>query len=257
MTEEIIQTQPEVQEQPKVQEPAPVGGVAAETMLDQTSAELASTVVAEATPQSPAGLADIQVDAEPLTKTAEPQFTADANAALQTGLAATGLAATNAIDTVGVQTDAAPVVKEAVDVSLFSPSGSLYFQNIQDYIKAMAYRKPVSVEDGSRAQVALYRTLTGIINNLGEDFNVVFAAVLAEFDNHRDGVFHETHAFRFMETVNLQERDRKVFQRLLNLMKHTADVKGREVALRQIDLTKTLDGFSEQSKQKVLSFYNR
>jgi hypothetical protein len=60
-----------------------------------------------------------------------------------------------------------------------------------------------------------------------------------------------------METITLPERDRKSFQRLLNLIKQTSDGQSREAALRQIDLNKTLEFFSEESRQKVFAFYGK
>jgi len=214
------------------------GGVTAETMLDKTNAELANTVVAEATPQSPAA---------PLTKTEAPQFTADASAVIQTGIGADGLAG-------GIQTEAALV--EAVDAH-FSTTGKILYQSVVDYTLKMAPKMPLDPVVGARHQVGLYRAISSMINDLDEDFNAVFGALLKLVNTHSAGVFHETHAFRFMETITLPERDRKSFQRLLNLIKQTSDGQSREAALRQIDLNKTLEFFSEESRQKVFAFYGK
>jgi hypothetical protein len=159
---------------------------------------------------------------------------------------------------------AAPVVNQNVvnpadtTTNNISAAGKIALQNIEDYMEAMKPRKPVTVEAGARHQVALYRAMTSIINNLNEDFKIVYSMMLNMMHKERDGVFHETHIFRFMDNVNLPEKDRKAFQRLINLCKVTADPKGRELALKQVNMEATLEhGITEAGRQKILHFYGK
>lgn len=131
-------------------------------------------------------------------------------------------------------------------------------QTLADYMENMAPRKVMAANDGARHQVALYRALTNIINNTTDDFPAAFAAVLKLMDENRDGVFHESHVFRFMDVIALPEADRKAFQRLLNLLKLLAPTKGRKLAMGQVDFERSLEhGITEAGRQRVAAFFNR
>ena len=134
--------------------------------------------------------------------------------------------------------------------------GKILYQNVVDYIAAMAPRKPVLVSDGVRSQVQLFRSLTNIINNLESDFNVVFGSVLQLFNEHSEGSFHETRVFRFFDNIPLSKEESTSFQRLLNLIKVTADPKSRSTALKQVNIAASLEFVSEKGKQKVMAFFN-
>ena len=147
--------------------------------------------------------------------------------------------------------------KLKADIEKASVLGKINFSNVLDYIKNMAPRKPISTDEGIRHQVALYRSLTTVINNLDSDFNLVYGSILQLFNEHKDGAFHETRVFRFMDNITLPDNDRKSFQRLLNLVKLTADPKGRELTLKQINLDSALEFISENGRQKIMKFYNK
>lgn len=126
------------------------------------------------------------------------------------------------------------------------------------YIQAVAPRKPVTTEELVRAQTSLYRVISQVINGLeGEDFTGAWGYLLQMAHAHRKGVFSEIYLFRGFEDIVLPEAERKAFQRLLNLIKLTADPKSRQIALKQVDITKTLElGLTEPGRQRVLGFYN-
>jgi len=148
-------------------------------------------------------------------------------------------------------------IPPAVEKENISLLGKIAQQNLLDYITNMAPRKPVTVEEGTRHQVQLYRTLTNIINNLDDDFNYVFANTLQLFHEHKDGVFHECRVFRHFESIPLSKDERASFQRILNLLKLTADPKGRQLAVKQASIANTLKFVSEKGIQKVTAFYSR
>lgn len=136
-------------------------------------------------------------------------------------------------------------------------TASLALGELQNYIAAMAPRKPITVEEGCRWQLTLYRAVTTIINRTDDDFKPAFSALLKLFEEHADAVFSETHVFRFFDNIQLPENDRKAFQRLINLIKLLAPVKGRELALKQVDFNRSLEhGVLEQAKQRLLAHFN-
>lgn len=152
----------------------------------------------------------------------------------------------------------APVVAAVADTDNITVAGKIALQSLADYIENMKPRRPLSNAEGSRYQLGLYRTLTNIINNLDSDFGPVFRKTLKLFEENQSGALHETYVFRFMDTVALAEKERKSFQRLLNLIKLAAPVQGRDVALRQVDFTSSLDmPITEAGRQRVLAFFNK
>ena len=69
-------------------------------------------------------------------------------------------------------------------------------------------------------------------------------------------MFADIEVFRFMDNVALSADDRKGFQRLLNLIKVLAPVKGRSIAVKQIDFPKTLAySVTEAGRQRLLAYF--
>lgn len=165
--------------------------------------------------------------------------------------------------TVVIETDprATGVPRAIIDSVLgkVSAGAKNHLNSLGDYMEAMKPRRPVQTVDGGRHQVGLYRTILGIINGTEEDFNVVFGTLLRLFAEHDKGVFAETHVFRYFESMPLNDADRKAFQRLLNMLKVLAPVKGREIAIKQVDLGHTLahTAITEAGRQRVMSFFNK
>jgi hypothetical protein len=175
-----------------------------------------------------------------------------------------------------VVTPAAPVVAEPTPVKAAEPTagelvsalqlarkeattaGTMIIDTIIGYMDNMAPKKLQEQSAIVRNQVQLYRVLTRAINTLGDDFFIVWKGILAAFHEHREGVFHESAVFRGMEHVNLSKDDQKAFQRILNLIKITADPKGRAAGVRLVDFNRTLEfGITEQGRQRLLNFYNK
>lgn len=148
------------------------------------------------------------------------------------------------------------LIQEAV--TKVGVSAKLALMSIADYMVAMQPRRPIDNAKGSQQQIALYRAITGIINNTEADFQVAFSTLLNLFHKHRAGVFHEVNVFRFTEHITLNKDETTAFLRLLNLLKLTADPKAREVALRQVRLEDTLAfGINDAGKQRVLEFFGK
>jgi hypothetical protein len=138
-----------------------------------------------------------------------------------------------------------------------STYGKMVLEQLKGYIDSMAPKKLLSTADTVRWQVQLYRVLSNTVNRLDDDFFLVWGTILKAFHSQKDGVFHESYVFRAMEHVTLSKEDQAAFQRLLNLVKLTASLQGRQAATRQVDFKKTLEfGVNEAGKQKLFNFYN-
>lgn len=152
---------------------------------------------------------------------------------------------------------AVPYIQTPMPANL-STTSSLLLQTLTQYMEDMAPRKPIDPSTGVRHQTTLYRTILGIINNTGDEFQPVFGTMLKLFEEKKTGVFDDTHIFRFFDRLNLDEKSHKAFRSLLNLIKIMAPVKGRELNARQLDFELSLKyGVTELGRQRVLAFFNQ
>jgi hypothetical protein len=138
-----------------------------------------------------------------------------------------------------------------------SPVARMLLENIIDYAAVMAPRKPVDTEQGNLNQVALYRSIVGIIERTSdEDFEPAFTALLMLFEESRDGVFREIYVNRFHDTMPLGAEERKTLLNLVDLFKVLGPVKGRDQAMKQVDIDRALKGsLSEVGRGRVSQYF--
>lgn len=130
-------------------------------------------------------------------------------------------------------------------------------ESIKDYMVKMGPGKTMTLEEGNRHQVTLFRSIRSVIEYTGQEFQLTMVLMLRLFDEYKNDVFHERYVFRFMDSIPLGQDERRAFERILNLIKISAAVSGRKEALRQVNFQKTLQYvFTEESKQKLMSFFN-
>ena len=125
------------------------------------------------------------------------------------------------------------------------------------YADQMAPRKPVTDAKIVEQQRLLYEALTKTINDSGDDFEALMKFVLAFFEQHKAGVFHDIRIFRGMDNLPLSTEDRAAFQRLVNLFKLVANPQSRGIALKQVDLVASLQyGVTENGRNRVMGFFH-
>lgn len=127
-----------------------------------------------------------------------------------------------------------------------------------EYIDYMDPKKTQNQAEAVRKQVGLYSAINLTINRNTEDFNKTWDAILRIFNDYKDTALHERSIFRYMAFITLDEEKRTAYRRLINLIKVTAPVPGRSIALRQVDLERTLSvGITEEGRNRVLNFYRQ
>lgn len=143
------------------------------------------------------------------------------------------------------------LVKDASDI------GKTVIEGVYQYIANMRPNMPVTPEDGARQQVNLFRNLSTLFNRVEGDFSLVFPAVLKLFEHHSDGVFAETHRFRFMDQAHqLGSKDRIAFHNMVHMLSSLAAPSDRQSMLKQIDMTKAMEhGFTESARNRVRTFF--
>ena len=128
--------------------------------------------------------------------------------------------------------------------------------NLADYAKTMAPNVPTSAETAATKQLMLYRTIQIVLRSTGADFTQNLNLLLDFIAAHRQTLFAEIRAFRSMDIVRLPANERKNFERLLNLFIGTAVRETRALALKQVDLTRTVEGLDAGAQQRVIEFYS-
>lgn len=129
---------------------------------------------------------------------------------------------------------------------------------LKQYIDEMSPGRNIDPARGASLQVSLYRILRNVINNEVIHFEPIFRAVLKLFELNRNGVFHPSHAFRFVSepNFNLSKNETHSFFGLVNMLTVTSSSKGRELAVKTIDFEKTLRyGLTNEGRTRLLSFF--
>lgn len=212
------------------QPPQPV----AQPVVEETSAPAASAPVVEAVVEAPAVPVEAHVAVSILPEKLE------------------------AASPVPAPAEVAPRASVSVQAQLdqLSAVARMLLENVIDYTTAMAPRKPVTTEQGNLHQVSLYRSILGTIEHTSdEDFELAFTALLMLFEEHREGVFSEIYVNRFHDTMPLGAEERKTLLNMVDLFKVLGPVKGRDQAMRQVDIDRALKGSLSQIGRGRVSQY--
>lgn len=129
-------------------------------------------------------------------------------------------------------------------------------EGVYAYISNMRPNMPLTAEEGARQQVTLFRHLSNLFNRVEGDFTQAFAATLKLFETHSNGVFAETHRYRFMDRMDpLSGKDREAFRAMVHMLVTLGPVAGRQQVLKQLSLEKAMEhGVNEAGKMRVRSF---
>jgi hypothetical protein len=129
--------------------------------------------------------------------------------------------------------------------------------SLSQYSELMAPQMPISPTEGVRQQFILWKTLYTLIENSEiNEFKKLWAIVLRYFHNYENGVFHDRYVFRFFEQWDRDLVELRSFQKILNLIKLTANPNTRQINLKQVSLNSTLStSFTEPGRQRVIVFY--
>jgi len=140
-------------------------------------------------------------------------------------------------------------------------SGTTYQKNLisslEIYISKMKPGAPVTSSEGARHQYVLWKTITALLVEIpADEFKKLWNILLAYFNEYDKTVFGDRYVFRFSEFWSWPEDELSAFQRILNLIKLTANANNRAANIKQVSMERTLDGwFSEEARSRIMSFY--
>lgn len=127
---------------------------------------------------------------------------------------------------------------------------------LDTYLEDMKPNKPMSDEQGARAQTNFWRFLRQVINNAGENFNEVMTLVVDYFREHgEDTAFGDAYLYRFSHALTMGSDEVRAYFSLLNVIKILANTKDRAAAVRQIDIERTFgQNYSDQGREAMVNF---
>lgn len=139
-----------------------------------------------------------------------------------------------------------------------TPTEQALLKALDAYVNVLAPGKAVDPKLGAFHQHTLWQTLRFTVQSSPEgEFNRLWNIVLAFAQLHKDGAFHERYIMRFSEDWHYDLEELTAFQRLINLIKLTADHTKRQANLRQVDINRTLErGFNDHGRTRLISFYS-
>lgn len=129
--------------------------------------------------------------------------------------------------------------------------------SIEKYVKDMAPGKQIEVNAGARSQYSLWKAISYVVETApAEEFKKLWSILLAFFEEYKDKAFHDRYVFRFSEYWMWPLVELNGLHRIINLIKLTSNAKERAKGLKQVDLDRSLaEGFSDEARQKLISFY--
>lgn len=152
--------------------------------------------------------------------------------------------------------DQAALLQVEAAAETISVSMGFMQQELGEYVKVMRPGYPVPAEQGVQNQMRLFRCIESILRQEGAEFFQQLNYLLTVFKENRDGAFSERYLFRFWDNLALSQRDRTLFERLLNLFVITADHTSRADAVKHVDLNKTVQLItSGPAQERMFQFY--
>jgi len=128
---------------------------------------------------------------------------------------------------------------------------------IEQYELNMRPGIPVKPINGAQHQYILWKTLSELLEKTPNgEFKATWDLVLGIFYMYENGVFADRYAYRFAEYWGHDDSELSALQRLINIIKLTANRKNRALGLKQVDLQRSLAiGFSEEARSKLIRYY--
>ena len=130
--------------------------------------------------------------------------------------------------------------------------------SLSQYVAIMA---PGIIHDhakGAQIQYTLWKALSEVLNaeQDHDSFIATWNIVLAYFNEYDKQAFGDRFVYRFADQWRWDSDELTGFQRLINIIKLTADASKRAAGLKQVNLDRSLaEGFTDIGRQHLLSFY--
>lgn len=139
-----------------------------------------------------------------------------------------------------------------------TPAQKALISSFDDYAVKMAPGQVMDHDKGAKYQYAFWKAIQNVIEHAPDgEFNKLWNVLLALAESHKDGVFGERYIMRFANAWHQSEVELASYQRIINLIKLTANAAERSKNLRNVDITRTLElTFTERGRTRIANFYS-
>lgn len=214
---------------------------------------------------------ETQIDTQPIVETAPAQL----DSSLPHVDPLTPTEVTSIVDNNPVEID--PIIAQTIrqeplptDIGQFiehkkhhgSKSHKDLIYTIEKYVSDMKPGKPLKFHEGATHQINLWKAISSLISHTSHDeFSALWGLLLLLVHVHKDGVFHDRYVFRFSHPDTnspspWRDTDLTAFQRIMSIIKISADPETRHNTTKQVHLERSLEvGFTESDVQKLINFY--
>lgn len=131
------------------------------------------------------------------------------------------------------------------------------YNRIKRYVEVMDLSKSTSSKDGASLQRDLYNTFIMALNVDARTSFMCLNIILFIYNFFSDSIFSESFAYRFIDRVELAQKQLKSFRYLMHLFIATANAGTRRVNLRRVDLVLVAEELNIQlAKENLIRYYN-
>lgn len=154
-----------------------------------------------------------------------------------------------------------PALAGAVSLLLETPTTTLLtrglLQHVLEYIRETGPTANLTLSDGARKHVLLFRDVQNYLNNAPADFRKGFSMLLRVIAEQKsNGVFSPRFLFRFVPSMSLNNNDRRALELLFQALVDLSTASGRATALTQVDLNKVASqALNGEGAQRLIGFF--
>lgn len=131
------------------------------------------------------------------------------------------------------------------------------YNRLKRYVEVMDLGNRPSTKDGASLQRDLYNTF---IMALNVDARISFTClniILFIYNYFSDSIFAESYAYRYIDRVELAQKQLKAFRYLMHLFIATANPGTRRINLRRVDIVAVAEELNIQlAKDNLIRYYN-
>lgn len=131
------------------------------------------------------------------------------------------------------------------------------YNRLKRYVEVMDLSKVTTSKDGASLQRDLYNTFIMALNVDARTSFTCLNIILYIYNYFSDSIFSESFAYRYIDRVELAQRQLKSFRYLMHLFIATANPGTRRINLRRVDLVLVAEEINIQlAKDNLIRYYN-
>lgn len=156
---------------------------------------------------------------------------------------------------------APPASNSAIQDTMVDPKirsdFNLLTEQFDRYKQSMAKSRPVSEDEGVKAQTSLWRMIEFVLRKDGQAFTVLFSHLLSMMAaERRGGVLDERLRYRFFGALRLGQTEARNFEGILSALLTLSSPQNRANAIKQVDLQRVFLNYSDKAAEaRVIEYF--